>query len=69
MDYNLGIWIVLGILLLIAIISTIINHNKKIKSNQIPCPACRSMGFNMTYTSRAVPSCKKCNGTGYVNKK
>ena len=68
MDYNLGIWIVLGILLLIAIISTIINHNKKTKSNPIPCPACRNMGFNMIYTSRPIPSCKKCDGTGYVDK-
>ena len=68
MDYNLGIWIVFGILLLIAIVSTIINHNKKTKQNQIPCPGCRSMGFNMTYTSRPIPSCKKCHGTGYIKK-
>ena len=68
MDYNLTIWVVLGGLIIIAIISTTINHYKKTKSNQETCIACREMGFTMTHTSCPIPPCKRWNGTGYVNK-
>lgn len=68
MDYNLAVWIVLGGVLVIAIVSTILNHYKKTKSNQETCISCRGMGFRMTYTSKPIPPCKKCNGTGYVDK-
>jgi DnaJ-class molecular chaperone len=67
-DYNLGIVTVLGILLTVAIISTIINHQRKTRLNQDTCAACRGMGFMPTYTSKAIPPCRKCNGTGYVDK-
>ncbi len=65
-EYNLGIVVVLGIILLVAVISTIYNHNKKTKSNQETCVSCRGMGFMPTYTSKEIPPCKRCNGTGYV---
>lgn len=68
MDYQLGIFIVLGVLLAAAIVSATINHYKKTKSNQETCIACRGMGFMVTYTSRPIPPCKRCNGTGYVKK-
>ena len=68
MDYQLGIFIVLGVLLAVAIVSATINHYKKTKANQETCISCRGMGFIMTYTSRPIPPCKRCNGTGYVNK-
>ena len=68
MDYNLLIFAVLGGILLVAIISTTINHRKKTKSNQQTCVVCRGMGFRVTYTSKPIPPCKKCNGTGYVSK-
>jgi len=68
MDVNIWIFIVIGIVLLIAIISTVINHRKKTKSNQKMCISCRGIGFRMTYTSKPIPPCRKCNGTGYVNK-
>lgn len=67
-EYNLGIALVLGIIFAIAIISTMINHHKKTKSNQETCPSCRGIGFTMTYTSKPIPPCKKCNGTGYIPK-
>ena len=69
MDYQLLVWIILGTLLVISIISVLINHNKKTKSNQEVCTSCRGMGFIMTYTSRPIPPCTKCNGTGYLTKK
>jgi len=68
-DYKLGIWVVLGGILAIAIASTLINHNKKKKSNQEICISCRGIGFMPTYTSKPIPPCKRCNGTGYVKKK
>jgi len=68
-EYNLGIVVVLGIILIIAIISTIINHRKKTSSNQETCTSCRGMGFMPTYTSKPIPPCKRCNGTGYVKRK
>lgn len=57
-DYKLGIWIAVGSILVIAIISTIVNHNKKKKSNQEPCISCRGMGFIPTYTSKSIPPAK-----------
>ena len=69
MDYKLGIGIFFGCLLIIAIISTVRNHYKKKKSDQETCVLCRGMGFVPTYTSKAIPPCKRCNGTGYVDKK
>ena len=68
LDYKLGVGIFFGILLLVAIVFTLVNHRKKTKSNKTICVACRGMGFNFVYTSKPVPPCKKCNGTGYVNK-
>ncbi len=44
-DINLGIWIMLGSILLVAIISTLINHRKKTKFNKIMCIKCNGMGF------------------------
>lgn len=66
-EYKVGIVIALGILLGIAIISTILNHRKKTKADQKPCISCRGMGFIPTYTSKPIPPCKRCNGTGYVD--
>ncbi len=68
-EYDLGIVVILGIILSIAIISPVSNHRKKTKSNQESCPSCRGIGFTMTYTSKSIPPCQKCNGTGYVIKK
>jgi hypothetical protein len=67
-EIYLGIFTVFGILPIIAIISTLINHRKKTKSNQKMCISCRGIGFKMTYTSKPIPPCKRCNGTGYVSK-
>ena len=47
----------------------ILKDYKKKKSNQEPCVSCRGMGFVPTYTSKPIPPCKRCNGTGYVEKK
>ncbi|MGI9566766.1 MAG: hypothetical protein ACR2LL_07110 [Nitrosopumilus sp.] len=69
MDLNLGIFIVMSTILGIAILTTLLNHRKKIKSNQKVCVACRGIGFQMSlYRDRPAPSCKSCNGTGYVLK-
>ena len=68
LEYNIGVVVVLGCILAAAIVSTVINHRKKTKSNQEPCPSCRGMGFTMTYTSKPIPPCKKCRGTGYIPK-
>ena len=68
MDYIIAVWSVLGVLLLVGIGFTVVNHRKKTKLNQVSCPSCRGMGFRMTYTSKAIPPCKKCQGTGYVDK-
>ena len=68
-EYNLAIIVVLGIILFLAIMSTVINHRKKIKSNQETCISCKGMGFTPTYTSKPIPPCKRCNGTGYVKRK
>ena len=68
MDYNLAIGVVFGGLLLVGIVFTVINHRKKTKSNQVACTRCRGIGFRMRYTWKSVPHCKKCNGTGYVDK-
>lgn len=68
MDYNLGIMVVLGILLTVAIVSSTINHLKKTRSGKDTCTVCRGMGFMPTYTSKTIPPCRKCSGTGYVNK-
>jgi hypothetical protein len=67
LDYKIGVFIVLGVVLIIAILSTVISHRKKTKDQQKICPSCRGMGFIPTYTSKPIPPCKKCNGTGYVN--
>ncbi|MCH9658332.1 hypothetical protein K0U27_06500 [archaeon] len=64
-----GIFIVFGTLLAVAIVSTLINHRKKTKLSQKMCISCRGVGFMMTYTSKPVPPCRKCNGTGYVDKR
>ena len=69
MDYNLWIWISLGVLLLAAIASTLLNHYKKTKSKKKICTVCKGIGFTMSlYTDRPAPSCQMCNGTGYTNK-
>jgi len=68
MDYKLLIFAVLGVILVIAIASTIINHKKKTKSGQQVCMVCKGVGFQMTYTSKPIPPCKKCKGTGYLKK-
>ncbi|MGY5146598.1 MAG: hypothetical protein ACW9W4_01155 [Candidatus Nitrosopumilus sp. bin_7KS] len=68
-EYNIVIVAVLAIILIIAIISTVFNHRKKTSSNQETCVSCRGMGFIPTYTSKPIPPCKRCNGTGYVDKK
>lgn len=67
LDYKIAIYIGLGILLIIAMVSTVVNHRKKIKTKQKPCVSCRGMGFIPTYTSKPIPPCKRCNGTGYVD--
>jgi hypothetical protein len=67
-EASLGIFVVLGLLLIVAIISTLINHRKKTKLDQKMCISCRGIGFRMTYTGNPVPSCRKCGGTGYVEK-
>ena len=54
-DINLEIWIVMGSILLIAIISTLINHRKKTKSHKTMCIRCRGIGFKTTYTSEKIP--------------
>ncbi|QLH04261.1 hypothetical protein C5F49_02230 [Nitrosopumilus oxyclinae] len=69
LEYNIAIVVILGIVLLIAIISTVKNHRKKTNSNQETCISCRGMGFIPTYTSKPIPPCKRCNGTGYVDRK
>ncbi len=56
-EYDLGIVVILGIILSIAIISPVSNHRKKTKSNQESCPSCRGIGFTMTYTSKSIPPC------------
>ena len=66
LEYNVAIIIALGGILAIAITSTIINHRKKSKSKQHMCTVCGGVGFFMAYTSKPIPPCKRCNGTGYV---
>ena len=68
MEYNIAIWSVFGMVLVVGIILTVINHRKKTKSNQVTCASCRGISFRMTYTWKPVPPCKKCHGTGYVDK-
>ena len=69
MDYNLWIWIIFGVLLLIMIAVTLVNHYKKTKSKKKICIVCKGIGFTMSlYTDRPAPACQRCNGTGYVNK-
>ena len=69
LEYNVLIVAVLGVILIAAIASTIINHRKKTGSDQETCISCRGMGFIPTYTSKSIPPCKRCDGTGYVDRK